>query len=133
MSAITIEKSILWCGGWTDVGFASDLFSFDTVSNTLTEIHPNLEARKATAQPVYAQSGNTIFFFSGINEENQLDSIFRQYSIERRLWSTIQPSGDSPAPRIGASFVSVGDFIFLFGGRSKEQYMVGALFSSYSL
>lgn len=119
------ENNIFWAGGWVSRGVASDFFEFNVHSREVAVIQPDLDARSTTSAPVYAQNGNILYFFSGRNEQKELHIGFVQYSLETTEWRDIQLGAISPSPRIGASMVAEGDFLFLFGGKASDsQYMV---------
>lgn len=75
------------------------------------------------------RTGNDVYMFSGRNEKLELVSFLRKFNLDSKTWATIQTTGDTPLPRVGAALVSVGDSLLLFGGKSSEQIYFNDMWS----
>ncbi|KAL5290879.1 HCFC2.2 family protein [Megaselia abdita] len=67
-----------------------------------------------------ASSGNFIYIFGGMLEYSQLTNSLYKLDVTKWVWTKLNPvptgNGCFPVPRIGMSFTTVDDQIFIFGG-----------------
>jgi hypothetical protein len=70
----------------------------------------------------HVKIGNNIVIYGGIGLEGILGDIYT-LNIQKRVWNQVTfNSASKPSPRKGACMVSIGYFIFIFGGITDAGY-----------
>ncbi|KAG0450207.1 hypothetical protein HPP92_027049 [Vanilla planifolia] len=84
-------------------------------------------ARSSHAVAVVGKKG---YVFGGeFTPRVPVDNKLHVFDIWQRLWSSPEVFGDIPSPRVGVTMASIGNNIYVFGGRDAEHKELNELYS----
>jgi ABC-type molybdate transport system substrate-binding protein len=107
------SDAVALVGGYTNVGASPDVTLFNPATETVSLVRGKLPTSATDLAGVSGPSGR--FIFGGRHGRGLLDGVFEIGSTGRpqRLASRL------PLALAGASAVRIGQFVYLFGGRSR--------------
>lgn len=74
--------------------------------------------------------GQKVYTFGGeFTPRVPVDNKLYVFDLGEKTWSVADATGDIPPPRVGVSMASVGDKIYVFGGRDGTHKELNELFS----
>ncbi|CAF0881963.1 unnamed protein product [Didymodactylos carnosus] len=101
---------------------SNELFKFDFVSLTWTELKPTNEltvpSKRCKHSAVVYQ--NFMYIFGGWDSSGKLNDMYR-YNFQTNEWETVQCS-NPPTARSAHSVVIYNNFMYLFGGIGHNKY-----------
>jgi hypothetical protein len=93
----------------------------------------NEENSKRSSHTLNFANGKLYVFGGEHQPRTPIDSNFVMYDLQSKSWSTNELSnGDVPEARVGHSACSLGDFIYIFGGRNGVDLGENSLNDLYS-
>jgi N-acetylneuraminic acid mutarotase len=117
-------RRLIMFGGWNESVCFNDTWAYDPVQNEWTQINaagPKPDTRWGHAA-AYDETTGRVIIFGGWNETTCFNDTWA-YDPVAHTWEQLQPSGDQPAPRVGASMVynRPDRLLVMFGGSNADE------------
>jgi N-acetylneuraminic acid mutarotase len=120
----SVTRRLIMFGGWNETTCFNDTWAYDPVQNEWTRIDvegPKPDTRWGHAA-AYDETTGRVIIFGGWNETTCFNDTWA-YDPVAHTWEQLQPSGDQPVPRVGASMVyNPSDYMLvMFGGSNADE------------
>jgi N-acetylneuraminic acid mutarotase len=124
--AVSFDNYVIWFGGWAIADMLNDFWRFDTVTETLQEVHDSIFAPSAMARHTSVLMGNTALVFGGSNTKYVCTADLYAFDTDKEEWTIQTPTGGNiPRARCDHAAVAIADQMFIFGGRNNNDEYFG--------